>query len=122
VDIIILCLIVVNLAVTAWFLRRHFKLRHELDAAQKQIAQWNAAGLGPAVSATIAALDRPTLISIEVLNPLELAAKESRLAKTFGALTPDLVRREVYKQVYEHMCKELQDYGVIAEVRLHHAA
>jgi hypothetical protein len=115
-------LIGLNLVLTAWFVRRHLQLRREVDAARKQVAQWAAEGIGAAVSATMAALNRPALISVEVLNPLELAARESRLAKTFGALTPDLVQREVYKQVYERMCKQLQEQGVVADVRLHHAA
>ena len=120
--ILIWGLIALNLALTAWFIRRHLRLRRALDAAQKQVAQWSADGIGAALRATVAALNRPALISVEVLNPLELAARESRLAKALGALTPDLVQREVYQQVYERMCKQLQDQGVVADVRLHHAA
>lgn len=120
--ILIWGLIALNLALTAWFIRRHLRLRHELDAAQKQVAQWSADGVGAAVGATVAALNRPALISVEVLNPLELASRESRLAKAFGALTPDLVQREVYKHVYERMNQQLQEQGVVADVRLHHVA
>ena len=53
---------------------------------------------------------------------MELAVRESPLAKAFGSLTPELVRREVYKEIYRRLCVQLQDQGVVAEVRLHDGA
>jgi len=119
---LIWCLIAVNLAALALFAWRHFGLRRELDAARRQLDQWGAAGLGALPASVFSALGRPALISVEILNPMELAVRDSPLAKTFGSLTPDLVRREVYKEVYRRLNLELQEHGVVAEVRLHDGA
>ncbi|MDR3419304.1 MAG: hypothetical protein P4L83_24265 [Nevskia sp.] len=110
-------LIAANLAVTAWFIRRHLVLRRALFAAQKQLDEWGASGSGAA--GAMAALGRPALISVEVLNALELATRESRLGKAFAGLAPELVRREVYKEFHRQLCEHLQAHGVVAEVRLH---
>ena len=115
-------LIAANFATLGLFVWRHLSLRRELDAARQQLDQWGAAGLGNLASSVFAALGRPSLISVEILNPMELAVKESPLAKAFGSLTPELVRREVYREIYKRLCVQLQDQGVVAEVRLHDGA
>lgn len=112
-------LIVLNAAALAFLWWRHQGLCRDLDAGRRQLEQWNAAGAGSLAATALAALGKPALISVEILNPLELAVKESALAKAFGSLTPELVRREVYKEVYQRLCVQLQEQGVIAEVRLH---
>jgi hypothetical protein len=114
-------LIALNAAALAALAWRHAALRKSLDAARAQVEEWNASGLGTQAQAALAALGRPTLISIEILNPMELAQKESGLARTFGRLTPELVRRELYKEVVERLGMQLREQGVEAEVRLHNA-
>ncbi len=64
---------------------------------------------------------RPSLISIEILNPMELAAKESWVAGVLMHQTPTLVRRLVYQRASQLVREELKKYGVVAEVRQHHA-
>jgi len=108
-----------NAAALAWLWWRHRGLRRDLDAGRRQLEEWNAAGVGKVAPAALAVLGHAPLISVEILNPMELAAKESALAKAFGSLTPELVRREVYKQFYQRLCLQLQEQGVVAEVRLH---
>ena len=115
------CLIAVNFAALAWLLQRQLRLRRELATAQYQLDDWGAAGLAAQARAAIAALGRPALISVEILNPMELALRESPLARSFGSLAPELVRREVYKEIYQRLCRQLQEQGVVAEVRLHDA-
>ncbi len=118
-NLLIFCLIAANIAVLAFVWWRHQALRRDLQTSRQQLDQWNAAGAGSLAATALTALGRPALISVEILNPLELAVKESALARAFGSLTPDLVRREVYKVVYQRLCVQLQEQGVIAEVRLH---
>ena len=120
--IAIWCLVALNMIGIAWFAWRQQKLQADLRTAHQQITQWNAAAPPAAVAAAVVALGKPELISIEILNPLELALRESQLAKVFGSVAPDIVRREVYKEVHKRLCVQLQEQGVIAEVRLHHAA
>ncbi|MDE0854384.1 MAG: hypothetical protein OSA97_08170 [Nevskia sp.] len=121
-NLLLWCLIAANVTALAWLIRRQRLLRHELAAAQRQLEQWGAAGLGALAPNVFAALGRPSLISVEILNPMELAMRESPLAKAFGSLTPELVRREVYKEIYQRLCTQLQEQGVVAEVRLHDGA
>ena len=57
--------------------------------------------------------------TIEILNPLEVAAQESRLGKVFAGLTPAIVRGEVYRQAHTILREELGKRGIKADVRLH---
>src|SRR5262249_31519542 len=57
--------------------------------------------------------------TIEILNPLEVAAQQSRLGKVFAGLTPAIVRGEVYRQAHGIIREELERRGIKADVRLH---
>ena len=60
------------------------------------------------------------LITIEVLNPLELAtARGGRIAGLAGTLAPGLTRRLVYDRVFRTLRTELDGMAVHADVRLH---
>lgn len=63
----------------------------------------------------------PMLITIRLLNPLALAARESWFARTFGATAPNAIRRMVYDKVSRILQAELLDQGVEAEVRVRRA-
>lgn len=60
------------------------------------------------------------LITIEILNPLELAtSRAGRIAGLAGTLAPGLTRRLVYDQTYKTLQRELDKMAVHADVRLH---
>lgn len=60
------------------------------------------------------------LITVEVLNPLELAtARAGRIAGLAGSLAPALTKRLVYDQVFKTLRTELDRMAVHADVRLH---
>ena len=59
------------------------------------------------------------LITIEVLNPIELVGSRGRMASIAGSLAPGLARRLVYDQVLKTLRRELADKQVVADVRLH---
>jgi hypothetical protein len=61
------------------------------------------------------------VISIQLLNPMELAAQQSKLAGVFGSLTPSLVRRIVHNEAIKITRRELEKHGAKAEVRFHGA-
>ncbi|MGB1581541.1 MAG: hypothetical protein ACPHER_08535, partial [Nevskiales bacterium] len=63
---------------------------------------------------------RGGLLTIEILNPMELAAKESWFAGVFGSLAPSLLRRLVYKQAGKITQSMLADFGVDGELGIHH--
>ena len=58
------------------------------------------------------------VISIEILNPLELAANESWFGDKLGSLTPELLRRIVNERTVKDLRQQLQSHGVKAEVQL----
>lgn len=60
---------------------------------------------------------RPVL-TIEILNPVELAGTKGRVAGIAGSLVPGLTRRIVYDQTLKQLRKQLVDQGVVADVRL----
>jgi hypothetical protein len=60
------------------------------------------------------------LITIEILNPIELAsARGGRFAGLAGSLVPGVTRRIVYEQTYKTLRRELDRMAVHADVRLH---
>ncbi len=61
----------------------------------------------------------PRLISIEIHNTLQLAAREQALAGLLGNLAPGMIRREVYRQAASMIRQELEKWEVAAEVRVH---
>jgi hypothetical protein len=63
--------------------------------------------------------EKAAFISIEILNPIELAAKESRMAGTMGGLAPGLIRGIVYRRTTSMLRDQLAENGVQAEVQLH---
>jgi hypothetical protein len=84
----------------------------------------------PVLAAALAALPRPAasssaarrLITIEILNPIELAGARGRWAGIAGSLAPGLVRRLVYEQALRTVKRQLAAEQVIADVRLHEFA
>ncbi|MGI5125779.1 hypothetical protein ACQEVB_03075 [Pseudonocardia sp. CA-107938] len=58
------------------------------------------------------------LLSVEILNAAELAARESWAARRFGALVPRLVVREVAARAATQMSRQLGAQGVEAEVKV----
>ncbi|WP_375477677.1 hypothetical protein [uncultured Jatrophihabitans sp.] len=59
------------------------------------------------------------VITVEIRNPIELAAGRGRLAGIAGSLAPGLVRRLVYDQTIKHLRDQLAAERVVADVRLH---
>jgi hypothetical protein len=60
------------------------------------------------------------LITIEILNPMELATtRGGRMAGLAGTFAPGLMRRIVYDQTLKTLRRELEDKAVHADVRLH---
>ena len=59
------------------------------------------------------------IITIEILNPIELAATRGRLAGIAGSLAPGITRRIVYDQAIRNLRHQLVQERVVADVRLH---
>ena len=59
-----------------------------------------------------------TYIAIRILNPMELARRQSWLAGTLAGISPNFVRRLVHTRTVQILKDQLLDYGVQADVRL----
>lgn len=61
------------------------------------------------------------LLTVEVLNPLELARAHSRIGSSLAGVAPGLVRRRVYQTVASELRDELAERGVQANIEIHKA-
>ena len=59
------------------------------------------------------------VITIEILNPIELAGTRGRLVGIAGSLAPGLTRRIVYDQAVRDIKRQLARERVVADVRVH---
>ena len=73
----------------------------------------------PPDAVRLLANQRAPLISIEILNPIELAAQESEFAGPISTVAPNLIRRIVYQKTAEILRAELDEKGVQADVKVH---
>jgi len=115
-------LLIFNVALSlllALLFYRLWSLQHRLHGRLRELSP-NLSG-DPARSFELTSAARPSLISIEILNPMELAAKETWVAGVLGSVTPTLIRRLVYQRAAQMVREELRGHGVTAEVRQHHA-
>lgn len=55
-------------------------------------------------------------IAIEILNPYELAARESPLAGAVARLAPKTIERIVYARTAQELARQLAEQGVHAQV------
>jgi YD repeat-containing protein len=112
--VLILVLVATNLAslgALAWYLLRPVdhprpdaRLAHSLTRHHR-----------PAVSTT----STRRVITIEILNTIELASTRGRLVGIAGALAPGITHRMVYDQAMKLVRQQLADEKVVADVRLH---
>jgi hypothetical protein len=112
--VLVIVLIVTNLATLgalAWFELRPVVQPRPDDALARSL---NAA-LRPPVSTS----GSRRLITIEILNPIELAGSRGRLAGIAGSLAPGITRRIVHEQAMKLVKRQLAAEKVVADVRLH---
>jgi hypothetical protein len=58
------------------------------------------------------------VITVEILNPIELAGSRGRVAGVAGSLVPGLIRRVVYDQAVREIRRTMREHQVVADVRL----
>lgn len=59
------------------------------------------------------------VITIEMLNPVQVASSRGKVAGLAGSLAPALVKRVVIDQTVRQIKRDMQANDVIADVRLH---
>ncbi len=115
-----LILLLVNLPVLgllAWRLKRLSRLGRllgeELDSLRQQ--PHDAA---PDLDRLLGSGERP-LVVLDILNPMEVAARQSWFADKLGSLAPPLIRRIVFDETLKQIRAEVGKYGVRAQVWVH---
>jgi hypothetical protein len=99
----------------AVLLRKVKELQEQTRTASEALA---AAHTVPSVhEAAFAGKNR--IITVEILNPLELAASQVKAAGPAGKVAPELIRRQVYSQAVTILKDQLIQQGVEAEVKIH---
>lgn len=92
---------------------------------QSRALQQETTGLQAASNALPADLDKllgkqnKRLITVEILNPIELAVDKTFLAKPLIGLSPGTLNKIVYAEARDIIAKQLPDFGVKAEVKIH---
>jgi hypothetical protein len=109
--IVLLVTNLVTLGVLAWFLLR----TPEHPRPDRSIA--TAIDGSPPLGTSTTATRR--VITIEILNPIELAGTRGRIVGIAGSLAPGITRRIVYDQAIKTMKRHLADEKVVADVRVH---
>lgn len=62
--------------------------------------------------------DPEMVLTIKVLNPIEVAKRESRSARIVAPHMPVTVRKMVYKQVMRELGMELTERGIESEINV----
>jgi len=106
-------------AVTAGVLWRLVYLHRTVNDLRSELARYVASGVLDAPDGRqLIEAPRPTLITVEILNPFELAARQNRLASSAAVVAPSLIKKEVIRQAVLRIKEELTRQGVIGEVRV----
>ncbi|MGQ0698252.1 MAG: hypothetical protein ACT4PZ_08410 [Panacagrimonas sp.] len=113
----ILILLLVNLAALAVLMVRFAMLRAEIGKLRARSEQLATTPATP-VELTRMAREGAAMLSIRILNPMELAAQKHWVAGMAGRLTPSIVRRIVSLEAAKIVRLELPKYGVVAEVKV----
>jgi hypothetical protein len=114
VVVLLVLLIVTNLATLgalAWFFLR------PTDVPRPDAALAGSLDAAPRPAPSSGATRR--VITIEILNPIELAGTRGRIAGIAGSLAPRITRRIVYDQAMKLVRRQLAEEHVVADVRLH---
>lgn len=111
---ILLLLNLIALALLGW---RHARLHRALRALEARGAALGGSAEVPEELRRIAREDTP-LLSLRILNPMELATQKHWLAGVAGRVTPGLVRRIVAHEAAKMVRVEVLKWGVVAEVQV----
>lgn len=112
-----LLLLLINLVVLALLGLRVMRLRREIDALAARSSEV-AGGPEPPEELRRIAREGTPMLSIRILNPMELAAQKHWLAGIAGRVTPGIVRRLVAFEAAKMVRLELPKWGVQAEVEV----
>ena len=109
-----LALVVASFGLTVYVLMRRQAVALDMRIADLA-AELDAIADAPPAPPVPAVPSRP-IITIEILNPLELAASQVRAASLVGSWRPDMITKIVYDEAAKQIIAQLAEEGVVAEV------
>ena len=110
-SVLIALLITALIGLSAWLI-------YTLDRLQKKLSALHER-LHAAPALPVAASTGRSRIAIEILNPFELAARETRFANAAAKLAPKMIERIVYERAAVMIAQQMAEQGVKAEVKTH---
>lgn len=110
-SVLIALLITVLIGLSAWLI-------YTLDRMQKKLAALHER-LHATPALPLVAASGKSRIAIEILNPFELAARETRFAGAAAKLAPRMIERIVYERAAVMIAQQMAEQGVKAEVKTH---
>lgn len=109
----LLVLSLVLLLLLVLVLQRLGALQQRLHCLQRQLGEAPPLALPPPRS------DGRAVIAIEILNPFELAVRETALAGPVARVAPRTIERIVYRRAADQIAEQLAEQGVRAQVTMH---
>lgn len=109
--VVIALLVVALVGLCAWLLLTLEQMRQKLLALQLRLQSTPSLPPQP--------LGSGARIAIQILNPFELAARETKLAAAAAKLAPKMIERIVYERAAVMITQQMAEQGVRAEVKVH---
>jgi hypothetical protein len=119
-NIFITLLVLANMAISITLLLLWLRSHQQTQALLLEVASLaSAKTVIPANLSNLVMEHKKRVITVEILNPTELAIAKSKFAKHLMGLAPDTINKLVYKEAREILAQQLPTFGVDAEVKVH---
>jgi hypothetical protein len=118
-SIVVLVVVLIDLGVVGYVLWLLLGLRKRQRALSDQVLALVPEEALPVTVSEQFGAGRRRLLVIDILNPLELAASQVKIAGPAGTIAPGLVRKIVYEQAVQITQTELAKQGVEADVQVY---
>ena len=119
-NIFITLLVLANMAISVTLLLLWLRSHQQTYALLLEVASLaSAKTVIPANLSNLVMEHKKRVITVEILNPTELAIAKSKFAKHLMGLAPDTINKLVYKEAREILAQQLPTFGVDAEVKVH---
>lgn len=117
-DVAVLILVLVDIVVLAVVGRKLLALDREQRALRAELAELSPVESMPVPLERSFAGGRKRVLVVDILNPLELATAQHKLAGLAGSFVPDTVRSIVYDQAAKITRDKLAEHQVEADVQV----
>lgn len=118
---IIIVLLGSNLLLTAVLLVMWKRSKQQTEALRLESAALQAASNAiPADLDKLLGDQNKRVITVEILNPIELATAKTAFAKPLAGMSPGTINKLVYSEARDIIAQQLPEFGVKAEVNIHH--